>query len=95
MSRSCACADEFLVLLMSLEWRGVIVHVRAKVRPNKHKLAWFGRIIARVRVGIGGGFRYSKAINSEGLINIVFVIILNVFGFESVSETINVENLQK
>ena len=87
MSRSCACADEFLVLLMSLEWRGVIVHVRANVRPNEQTLAWFGRIIRRVRVGIGLGFIYSYAINYAELKQyVVCCIILDVFGCESVFE---------
>ena len=35
-------ADEFSVLLMSLDSRGVIVHVRANIRPNEQQLAWYG-----------------------------------------------------
>ena len=86
MSRLCACADEFLVLLMSLEWRGVIVHVRANVRPNEQKLAWFGRIMPRSMIGVKRRLKYSKVINSGQLKLNVFAVTTDVFGCDSNSE---------
>ena len=60
-----AFQDEFLILLMSLERRGGIVHVRVNVVPSEQKLACYGSFITAVRVGFRRGLRCSKELNSR------------------------------
>ena len=41
------------LVLVSLQCRDVIVHVRANVGFKEEQMVWFGKIIRRARVGIG------------------------------------------